>query len=69
MSKVDGMTPEEAIERTLAALADLPSGPPAEEVLAVIQAAAWDEGFDEGRSGDADTELTTQPTNPYRSQA
>lgn len=30
---------------------------------------AWDEGFDEGRSGDADSELTTQPTNPYRSQA
>jgi hypothetical protein len=35
----------EAIERTLAALADMPSGPPAEEILAVIQAAAGEEAI------------------------
>lgn len=55
------MNLEEAIEFTLAALADQPSGPPAQEILAVIQAAAWDEGF-EGAQG------VYHDTNPYRSQ-
>jgi hypothetical protein len=39
------MTPDEAIEYTLAALSDMPSGPPAKDILAAIQAAAWDEAI------------------------
>jgi hypothetical protein len=41
--------PDEAVEAAreavLNALADLPSGPPGEEVLSVLLAAAWDEGY------------------------
>lgn len=71
------VTTDEAIERTLAALADLPSGPNDEETLAVIQAAAWElgvqAGFDstsEGFNGECAFDHCAPdnypPTNPYR---
>lgn len=45
-----------------------PGGPLTEADWLRARADAWDAGFDEGRSGDADSELTSQPRNPYRSQ-
>ena len=63
------MTPEEAIEITLAALADLPSGPPSEEILAVIQAAAWDEGRRHGVTFPYGKRGLATDDNPYRRQA
>lgn len=67
------MTPEKAIERTLAALADLPSGPPPEETLAAIQAAAWDEGVSDGQwnaehAYQIEAGTRTAIPNPYRSK-
>jgi hypothetical protein len=40
------VTRDEAIELVLNVIEDRPSGPAGEEVLRVIQAAAWDEGAD-----------------------
>ena len=61
------MTLEEAIERTLAALADLPSGPPSEEILATIQAQAWDEGRKHGARYPYGERGLATDDNPYRS--
>ena len=55
------MIPDEAQQLVLDALADRPSGPPGEELLAVLMARAWDEGFSEGYDCDADMH-----NNPYR---
>lgn len=68
------MIPEQAIELTLAALADLPSGPPSEEILSVIQAAAWDEGVSDGQwnaehAYQIEAGTRTAIPNPYRSEA
>ena len=57
------MTPDEAKDWILDALADLPSGPPGEEILAILMAAAWEEG----RQAEEDAApLTRAVPNPYR---
>lgn len=57
---------DKAKQTILDALADLPSGPPPEEVLNVLLAQAWGEGFDEGLS--AGRGSRSEP-NPYEKDA
>jgi hypothetical protein len=59
------VTNDEAMQWILDALADLPSGPPGEEVLAALLAAAWDEGS-EARRAYAYSDDMEPLTNPYR---
>jgi hypothetical protein len=58
------MTPADAERLILDALADLPSGPPGEEVLAVLMAAAWQEGY-EAKGGEYP--FGPLARSPYRS--
>lgn len=69
MSKVDGMTPEEAAVMILNALGDRPSGPDPRKVLAVIQAQAWDEAVSSLVYEDGEDVEIISNDNPYRSQA
>lgn len=62
------MSSDEAVEIVLNALADLPSGPPARETLAVIQAQAWDEGRKHGARYPYGQRGLATDDNPYRSQ-
>jgi hypothetical protein len=59
------MTPDEAKQTVLDALADLPSGPPGEEILAVLLAEAWDEGYDSRAS---EYPFGDVYYNPYRKE-
>lgn len=65
------MTPAEAVEMALNALSDLPSGPDPKQILAIIQAQAWDEGYETCSRDEEDSywgpSAVTRP-NPYRSQ-
>lgn len=57
------MNPTEAKQWILDALADLPSGPPGEEVLAVLLARAWEEG---GRAAVGHHDTGYPIRNPYQ---
>jgi hypothetical protein len=65
------MIPDEARRWILDALADLPSGPPGEEILAVLLSEAWARGEVSGRSYAmrimSDEPGAPAPANPYRS--
>lgn len=64
------MIPDEAKRIVLDALADRPSGPPGEEVLAVLLAEAWARGEASGRSYAmrimSDEPTAPRPINPYQ---